>query len=222
VSRGQIALSILGPNLTRPKTAAQLFAPLTTALGLVTLEIHASPLWASANSDHRKLLHAALDTRIRELGCVLTQSSPYPVSAPENLGLITQEIPRSISISVSHSPTVGGFALLSSREGVIGFDIEDADRVTEKVAKRIEADGEKRPEDLAPELFWAAKEAAYKSLRGPGQPAVLTDLRLAKWAADGAQGYQFQVKVPESIQGLGYALSEKNHVLSLFVQKPST
>jgi len=214
-------LSILAPNPYRPKTAAQLFAPLSVRLGLTTLEFHASPHWGSNTADHRELLREALETRIKELGCVLTQKNPYPVSAPADLSTASAEIARSISISISHAKSVGGFALLSSHEGSIGFDIEDIGRVTDAVAKRISAPGEQKPESLESDLFWAAKEAAFKALRGPRQPAVLSDFGLAFNQIDESTHF-FEIAIPSKIQGLGLTLAEKSHALSVFVLKSST
>lgn len=98
------------------------------------------------------------------------------------------------SISISH--TAGWAALMVSREGRCGVDIEPADRRAERAVRRVAV-----PEEIAlacglfpenPELaVWCAKEAAYKALGRTGID-FREEIRIDRIAA---QTLQLTVKV---------------------------
>ena len=106
---------------------------------------------------------------------------------------VLQESPGTY-ISISH--TAGWAALMVSREGRCGVDIEPADRRAERAVRRVAV-----PEEIAlasglfpenPELaVWCAKEAAYKALGRTGID-FREEIRIDRIAA---QTLQLTVKV---------------------------
>ncbi len=86
--------------------------------------------------------------------------------------------------SISHAPEAGGYfavAPTSSRTLPVGFDIEKAERVRSIVIKRVMNSGDDVPLRVPQSLVWSAKEAAFKSLKGPGQPVVISEIMVFDW-----------------------------------------
>jgi hypothetical protein len=78
--------------------------------------------------------------------------------------------------SISHARSMGGFAFC--RTSPVGFDIEECSReLTPKAFKRLTLSQERKL-PLTPIEFWVAKEAAWKSLRGPAQPATIISISI--------------------------------------------
>ncbi len=84
-----------------------------------------------------------------------------------------------LAYSVSHSNILGG-AAFAADEGQIGFDLEETARVLPAVALRISDDQQLRAAPTPAALF-VAKEAAFKALRGPRQPKVLSEVEILEW-----------------------------------------
>lgn len=78
--------------------------------------------------------------------------------------------------SVSHTRHLGGFAL-SSRS--VGFDLEPAGRsISQNAIARFATVEELLDFQNNALAIWVAKEAAFKALRGAGQPKTVTAIRL--------------------------------------------
>jgi phosphopantetheinyl transferase len=80
--------------------------------------------------------------------------------------------------SLSHAPQMGGVLFAPSP---CGFDIELTDRVTEKIVQRVSSPsewGSFLKTKLPFSYLWCAKESAWKSLRGRGQPPTISDVEL--------------------------------------------
>jgi hypothetical protein len=84
--------------------------------------------------------------------------------------------PPNASVSISHNPSVGGFAYSLGATPSIGFDLEEISRIHAKAVARIS-----KPEEFvqAPARIWVAKEAAFKALKG--RPKVITSLTTRNW-----------------------------------------
>ncbi len=135
--------------------------------------------------------------------------------------------------SVSHCRAAGGFVSFT-KDQHCGFDIEEIDRVSDHVVKRICREESEFTSAPGAALLWSAKEAAYKSLRDLQQPPAISAVLIYDWKAispgttslghqekskqdnsehDSSKAkdiwiFQFSSKYSESpIQGRGIALS---------------
>jgi phosphopantetheinyl transferase (holo-ACP synthase) len=130
-----------------------------TLLELAHLEVRIFPEWGSRSPNHREKIHQDLDQRTRLSGKALTSS-------------------------ISHCKSLGGYALSvlgPSRNWQMGFDIEEDARVSREVARRISISEKEYLAAPSPASLWTAKEAAYKALKGPHQPAVIAELEIENW-----------------------------------------
>jgi phosphopantetheinyl transferase (holo-ACP synthase) len=134
---------------------------------------HACTAWGSDQSNHRQLIQQ----KIQDLGINILKNSNY---------------------SISHTPGLGGFIASSTLR--LGLDIERIGRLHLPVVKRIcpaEFQGEvfsRPPHNFAkvlnPEqltMIWAAKESAFKSLRGEKQPKVISQVQITHWELLGTE-----------------------------------
>lgn len=139
-----------------------------------TLELHLAPTWGSVNKESRILLRHAVASEIDKL----TKLTEIEREILLRLEFVPQ--PPLVSVSISHTQTVGGFALTRSQTPAVGFDIELSSRIRPKAVERVSS-----PEELssAPSAshLWVAKEAAFKSMRGAKQPAILSMLATNSW-----------------------------------------
>lgn len=116
--------------------------------------------WGSHNQDYREQIH----NELKHL-----QSKAYPF----------------FDSSISHAKSIGGYAFCQyDQKDVlqIGFDIEASHRVTDSVALRICQSSEEKKEAPSNASLWVAKEAAFKCLKGPHQPQVITSMTLGNWS----------------------------------------
>lgn len=154
---------------------------------------------------------------IREALSEVTQENHRDLSAPPKSNIF--------SISVSHCSGLGGFALVPLPHS-IGFDIEVADRVKDAIATRISTP-EERTEAPAPSLLWAAKEAAYKSLLGSGQPPHFTVVVTGGWLKLGQplkleenliDTWEFRANLSQTdpIPGVGIAFHYQKYAFAFF------
>lgn len=137
----------------------ELLNQIKEALGCKSLEYFYSPDFGSANaglfSDWRQKLQIEIDHRLSS-------------SAKKSY------------CSISHSKHLGGAAFIAPDEGQLGFDIEESSRVSKIVAVRI-ADEKQFKQAPTPAALFVAKEAAFKSMRGPRQPAVISEVEIFNW-----------------------------------------
>lgn len=135
-------------------------------LKLSHFQIVLRPEWNSFVLDHRDLIrhyiyeNFSTDRRVLDL-------SERPILS-------------SGSISISHSNSFGGFAVTRDENASIGFDIEDNERIKERVVARISSTEEMESAPLLAAL-WAAKEAGYKSFPEGIQPSVMSDVTVENW-----------------------------------------
>ncbi len=171
-------------------------------------ELRLSEEWGADNKEARALLRQALSD--------LTKEDHSDLSSP----------PRSdsFSISISHCAELGGFACVR-RPRAIGFDVEIAERVKDTVASRISTPEEKASAP-SPALLWAAKEAVYKSLLGPGQPPHFTAVNIEGWLKFGQsskfeklnKAWEFRAVMSQTdpIPGVGIALLYSKFAFAFF------
>jgi len=119
-----------------------------------------------------------------------------------------------LSYSVSHSRILGGAAFAADE---IGFDLEETSRVSEKVALRVTSHEQLRIAPSAPMLF-VAQEAAFKALRGPRQPKVVTEVEILEWLERDffLPMYGFTARLKgQQIQWLGVCFEQDEHTIGL-------
>ncbi len=125
------------------------------------------------------------------------------------------------SVSISHSRSLGGFALTRAPKPSIGFDVEDISRIHARAVARIS-----KPEELtqAAARVWVAKEAAFKALKG--KPKVITALTTHAWrsvsAGENLSLWSCEVhedSLPNSVCR-GFTVELSNTALGIFVANP--
>ncbi|MGE0763527.1 MAG: hypothetical protein AB7N80_09645 [Bdellovibrionales bacterium] len=154
---------------------------LPLALGLKNVHLLWRRDWRAQEQNHRPILRAAALESLRELA----QSKTPAVSLPANLKDVFQDLKKppqvtGFTVSISHCPLAGGFAVAFSDEGQLGFDLENAAQVTPEIALRVSSKQELE-QAPSPACLWTAKEATFKSLLGPAQPLVLSAIHLHNW-----------------------------------------
>jgi hypothetical protein len=94
--------------------------------------------------------------------------------------------------SISHCPLFGGYVLqeapLVGRS--IGFDLEQASRVSPEIVNRISTPSE-MTDSPDPASLWTAKESLYKSLPDGIQPAAISGVRVSDWSVLSDNLYSF-------------------------------
>ena len=94
-----------------------------------------------------------------------------------------------VSLSVSHCNYLGGFVFVFGKKFSIGFDIENAQRVTKKIISRISSKKEVQ-QAPHPALLWTAKEASLKCLSRRWDHFMLKDCLVSDWEKK-SDSYQF-------------------------------
>ena len=83
-------------------------------------------------------------------------------------------------ISIAHCPFMGGFIFSFNKDFLIGFDIEIAERIHNKLIRRVAKTEEiKQAPDIA--LLWTAKEASFKCLNLDTCSFALHHCRIFDW-----------------------------------------
>ena len=99
-----------------------------------------------------------------------------------NLDLVPR--PRSWSVSISHTPGIGGWMAVR-RDHQIGWDVERKVRVKPNIIQRVCQDDEVAGAPQAA-LLWGAKEAFFKALED-FQPLTLPELTIVDWQCTGPE-----------------------------------
>ncbi|WP_413585670.1 4'-phosphopantetheinyl transferase family protein [Bdellovibrio sp. HCB274] len=131
---------------------------LRTHLNCPDLQVFAYEEWGSQNPDHRSLIHAHRD-RI-----ILNSETP-------------------LHSSIAHT---NGMGILVTSAHAVGVDIEHAERIADRVVKRITSPQEFTSAPNAASL-WTAKEACFKALRPFKQPSVLSGFSVGNWRKNASQ-----------------------------------
>jgi phosphopantetheinyl transferase len=161
-----VSISLISEQLEKllPEIRALLAAP--------SLEVHINDAWSANQKQSRLLLRQAVIDQIEK------KTRLSDVERETLLRLEFLPNPPEVSVSISHTPSLGGFALTYAHSPAVGFDIEESQRVHAKAVARVS-----KPEELlaapSPAHLWVAKEAAFKALRG--RPKVLSALTTGAW-----------------------------------------
>ena len=84
-----------------------------------------------------------------------------------------------VSISISHCKHMGAFLFTFDKNVSIGFDIEERNRITDKLVNRISSKEEIQQSPTS-FLLWVAKEASFKCLNHKTQN-LLSDCIISHW-----------------------------------------
>lgn len=142
------------------------------ALDLRGFDIRLSTAWAARERDHRILL--------RSQASLLTGRDFSDLSHPP--------VDPRVSVSISHCLSLGGLVTCDLPQRV-GLDLEVSSRLGLNSVARVSSPGE-IDQAPSPAHLWCAKEAAFKALLGPRQPAVISLVETTHWT-----------KVPEPSAG---------------------
>ncbi len=170
-------------------------------LQLTHFEVVLRSDWGSKNPDYRERLHGELRKRM---------ATAYPFS----------------DSSISHCQSMGGFAFTkfdSDHVIQIGFDIEEIDRVRPEVARRICVTEREFTAAPSPASLWTAKEAAFKSLKGPKQPLIVADLEVTNWQTVDSQYETAALKDPHQFNYTrihGIVVKKQPYSITFFVARP--
>lgn len=150
--------------------------------GPLRLEISAK--WSSIQVGYREVLRLEMLKEVRKTSW---GESVDKLLVPGQLG----ELQRGF-FSISHCPLAGGYVLqeapLVGRS--IGFDLEQASRVSPEIVNRISSPSEFR-DSPNPASLWTAKESLYKSLPDVIQPSAISGVRVSDWSALADNLYSF-------------------------------
>lgn len=123
--------------------------------------------------------------------------------------------------SISHTQSLGGFTY---SEYLHGFDLEEAQRVSEPVIRRTST-AEEFAEAPNKKLLWSAKEAAYKAVARPIQPIekfnlIMTDFICTNWQSPyNTDVWTFKIQSSKKLNlvlNQGFAFEEKDMIFAIF------
>lgn len=171
----------------------------------------------------------ALKTRLPDVQIVAELKSQWGALQDDHRLSLHRAVEPYREFSISHAPEAGGFVAVaptSSRILPIGFDIEVSERVRSIVVKRVMNESDDVPMRVPQSLVWSAKEAAFKSLKGPGQPIVISDIMIFAWKPVTEELWEFSYApqskkkgpvINESV-GLGFAWREGSLQFSICIR----
>lgn len=170
-------------------------------LGLSNLTVELRSDWGSQSQHHRESIHQAVKAKM---------AKAYPLS----------------DSSISHCPSLGGFAFTSFDVNSIvqlGFDVEEISRITPVISQRICKTKEEFAAAPSAAHLWCAKEAAYKSLKGPKQPKVVSELELFGWENRDSQFETVRLKDLQKFNfsvGTGAVIESDGFIFAFFACSP--
>jgi hypothetical protein len=148
------------------------------------LHLEISAKWSSIQVGYREELRLEMLKEVRKTSW---GESVDKLLVPGQLG----ELQRGF-FSISHCPLAGGYVLQEAPlvGCSIGFDLEQASRVSPEIVNRISSPSEFR-DSPDPASLWTAKESLYKSLPDVVQPSAISGVRVFDWSALGDNLYSF-------------------------------
>lgn len=148
-------------------------------LEIKNLEIVVRQDWGSQSNHFRESIHGDLKKQM---------AKAYPFS----------------DSSISHSHNLGGYVFsIFDAEDVyqIGFDIEESARAKAETVRRIAFDADELNRSPTPASLWVAKEAAFKALKGPKQPPVVSEIEIGEWTVADSQ---FETTLVKNAKKFGF------------------
>ncbi len=106
-----------------------------------------------------------------------------------------------LSVSIAHCPVLAGFVCLLDQKISIGFDIELANRVTDRVVQRV-SQLEELKKAPSKDLLWTAKEATCKCIGNNynKEPILFKDCLISEWQKTNQAGlFSFSFKWKSSL-----------------------
>ena len=189
---------------------------LLTALKLENTKIDIRPEWRAGGPDYRQTLRSAAQKSIEEHA-----RGVQSWVVPNNLLQIFTDLNQppqapGLTCSISHCPLAGGFVFALNAKYQLGLDLENAKNVKSEIVMRISNPHEVETAP-SPAIMWTAKEATFKSLLGPHQPAVLSAVRLVNWQqlAPGIWLFTSDIQGLSSAQLQGVVQQEKDLIVGL-------
>lgn len=186
-------------------------------LGEPSLQLELSNQWRMTSAaGFRGEIRAALKRRLLEQGYSLNQTILDLAQVPSS---------EQVSISISHCPLLGGFALV--RKPIqVGLDVEQRDRIKPRIVKRVSTAEEVSNAPFL-DFLWVAKESVFKACLGICQPAVISDIRVFDWdLVQTSQIVTFRAAIEQDslflIRSRGVILYDKDALLGLFLIPPQT
>lgn len=134
-------------------------ATIKSILEINHLELVIRSDWGSNSAHYRESIHGDLKKQM---------AKAYPFS----------------DSSISHCQNLGGYAFSmfdSNHVHQIGFDLEESNRVRPEIAKRVSFNEDEFAAASSAASLWVAKESAFKCLKGPRQPHVISEIEIGDW-----------------------------------------
>lgn len=177
--------------------------------------------WSSRKTDHKYKLRTTITER---LAFLLDHRAFSEVTDPSYAKLELKAIVESkapptttfASISISHCPFIGGFTV-TPQPMQIGLDVESTMRLANSSAAQRVSTPEEVVESPNPSYLWVAKESAFKSLNGPYQPAVISNIIISNWKSldENIWGFHFQAESPSDLIHTGKGIIFNSQRLNL-------
>ena len=115
------------------------------------------------------------------------------------------------AVSISHCPTLAGFAFSFDGNICLGLDLEMTNRLKTRTLARVSSEEEIQSAPDLPVLLWTAKEAAFKCIAPADKNfKLLRDIFVSKWrrTAEGAWLFRFRACFPSRFQEKGRAAGQ--------------
>jgi 4'-phosphopantetheinyl transferase len=117
--------------------------------------------------------------------------------------------------SVSHTQGLGGFAgIVDAENRKVGFDIEVIPRVTPQIAGRVRTTADELSLAPSPAHLWVAKESAFKAMKGPQQPKVISQIHIVDWQKTKSQVETFRVN---GFNSIGAVFIQSSFAFGVFI-----
>lgn len=187
-----------------------------------TTRVYFSKNWRSGDPSRRQDLQNFIDQQTLVFLNQAAQLQHGSLKTDLQSGVLNR---NSVFFSLSHSLNFGGVAMSLNP---IGFDLEQTERMSDKILRRVCAPLEfQKFQTLAlkqklPLCFhWCAKESAWKALKGPTQPSVISDLEIS-WSESLSGEFSVQsLRGSNHVQILGNAIEFHEITLAWAVLLPS-
>lgn len=162
-------------------------------------ESHAG--WGSENQGHREKIRLNLQNALAQAGTKDLESLTDLNKAPR---------PEGFSVSISHTKGFGAW-VACERPNRIGFDIEQAARISREICARVSSEAELQE---APrfEFLWCAKEAYFKALEND-QPSIIVPLQISGWEKRREGIYAFEAS--HALPGYGFVIELPPYILAV-------
>lgn len=187
-------------------------------LNLPSLRLCLNPTLTANVTNHRALVRELLVKTIeksfpsvpRELRSqVLKPGTVMALQNPESTSLVY--------FSLSHTQSCTGYAVAYS-DSPLGFDLEEASRVTPKLLKRIKHSDD-LPDALNSPMLWSAKESAFKAIF-MNESSTLSQIAITSWRQSQNGFISFEARGAGTM-GSGVASKIQSLSIAIFLKGPS-